>query len=97
MISAKALMRVHCARQAICLMPSGDFRKGKPMTLIAGFSGFGGLVLFSDKQETVQGYAKKQVDKIDFWTPGKDGPELLMGEQAALFISKNSINGLVRL
>lgn len=66
------------------------------MTLVAGFSGFGGLVLFSDTQETVQGYAKKQVDKIDFWTPGKDGPGLLMAEQEVLFISKNSINGLVQ-
>jgi hypothetical protein len=51
----------------------------KHMTLVAGLSGFGGLVVFSDTQETVQGYAKKQMDKIDFWTSGPSGPGLLMG------------------
>ncbi len=39
------------------------------MTLVAGFSGRGGLVLFADSQETRQGYAKKSVDKLEFWQP----------------------------
>ena len=42
------------------------------MTLVAGLSGHGGLVVFADSQETVQGYTKKSVEKIDFWTGGKD-------------------------
>jgi 20S proteasome alpha/beta subunit len=35
------------------------------MTLIAAFSGAGGLALFSDSQETVAGYAKRRVSKIE--------------------------------
>jgi hypothetical protein len=37
----------------------------KRMTLIAAFSGAPGVVLISDSQETVSGYAKRRVDKIE--------------------------------
>jgi hypothetical protein len=39
-------------------------RKGRQMTLIAGFRGRGGSVLCSDLLEVTGGYAKKPVDKI---------------------------------
>jgi 20S proteasome alpha/beta subunit len=42
------------------------------MTLIAAFSGAGGIALFSDSQETVAGYAKKRVSKIEI-RPVRDG------------------------
>ncbi|MCU1285018.1 MAG: hypothetical protein JWO13_1368 [Acidobacteriales bacterium] len=34
------------------------------MTIIAGFSGWGGVVLCADTQETVSGYGKREVEKI---------------------------------
>jgi len=37
------------------------------MTIVAGFSGMAGLVLCADTQETVSGYAKKEVEKIRTW------------------------------
>src|SRR5579863_2260086 len=44
------------------------------MTLVAAFSGAGGLAMFSDSQETVGGYAKKRVSKIEI-RPVRDGEE----------------------
>jgi hypothetical protein len=49
-------------------------RKGRRMTLIAGFSGRGGTVLCSDLLEVQGGYAKKPVDKITL-SVNADEPE----------------------
>lgn len=42
-------------------------REAKRMSIIASFSGMPGLVLCADTQETVSGYAKKEVEKIRVW------------------------------
>ena len=44
--------------------PFRQIRRGRELTIIAGFSGYGGQVLCSDSQETVDSYAKKSVNKI---------------------------------
>jgi hypothetical protein len=63
--------------------PFGSLKRRLPerkyMTLVAGFSGAGGLVLFADSQETKQGYGKKSVDKIEFWSSGKAQIAFLVG------------------
>jgi hypothetical protein len=37
------------------------------MTLVAALSGREGLVMFADTQETVSGYSKKTIDKMEVW------------------------------
>lgn len=47
-------------------------REAKRMTIVAGFSGAGGVILCADTQETVQGYAKREVEKIKTYRGRKD-------------------------
>lgn len=44
----------------------------KRMTIVAGFSGAGGAILCADTQETVSGYAKREVEKIHVWKASND-------------------------
>src|SRR5579859_2452608 len=41
--------------------------KAERMTIVAGFTGAGGAILCADTQETVQGYTKREVEKISVW------------------------------
>jgi hypothetical protein len=73
----------------------GRLPERKYMTLIAAFSGAGGLAFFADSQETRQGYGKKSVDKLELWQC--KGFNLLIGGAGAADYIDNLLRRIAAL